>query len=140
MLKEHGIGEHLPRIEKYFPSSEIVPLSLPPHLPPQEALKNLPFPGKILVIASVDFAHYQPEAQTYQHDLKSIDFLKQGTGNFKDFVENIDADCPACLFLINHYAYQQGQKAFLRYRDSSSTIVGRDLGEENTSRIFMGYE
>ena len=140
LLKEHGIWEHLSRIQKYFPSSEVVVLSLPTHLPPTERLQDLPFKWKILVIASVDFAHYQPEEQTYQHDLQSIDFLTRGNGDFHDFVEKIDADCPACLFLINHYASQQGQKAFFRYRDSSSALVGKDLKEENTSRIFMWYE
>ena len=140
LLKEHGIGEHLSRIQKYFPSSQVVPLSLPTHLPPQEKLKELPFKGKILMIASVDFAHYQPEEQTYQHDLKSIAFLEQGSWNFQDFRDNIDADCPACLFLVNEYAKKEQQKAQFWYRDSSSVIVGKDLKEENTSRVFMWWE
>lgn len=140
LLKEHGIGEHLPRIQKYFPSAKIVAVALPTHLPPQEKLKELAFAWNVLVIASVDFAHYQPEEQTYQHDLKSIDFLEGWSGDFKDFVTNIDADCPACLFLINEYAQKEEQKAKFWYRDSSSSIVERDLKEENTSRVFMYYE
>jgi hypothetical protein len=28
----------------------------------------------------------------------------------------------------------------LRYRDSSSTILGRDMDKENTSRVFMRYQ
>jgi AmmeMemoRadiSam system protein B len=40
-----------------------------------------------LVIASVDFAHYQNEAQTLQHDQKSIEILKSMTLNQSEFID-----------------------------------------------------
>ena len=52
----------------------------------------------------------------------------------------IDADCPACLYLIQYLANEQWQKPELWWRDSSSTILWEDMWEENTSRIFMWYE
>lgn len=140
---EHGIGEHFQWINKYFPDTEIIPVISPCFqmstikdiLPIIESLD-----WNILVIASVDFAHYQNEEQTLQHDQKSIETLKSMTLNESEFVESIDADCPACLFMIQSLANNQWQKAEIRYRDSSSTILNQDMWEENTSRIFMWYK
>jgi len=57
-----------------------------------------------LVITSVDFAHYQHEEQTLQHDEKSIETLKSMTLNESEFINLVDADCPACLYLIQSLA------------------------------------
>jgi AmmeMemoRadiSam system protein B len=40
-----------------------------------------------LIIASVDFAHYQNEEQTLQHDQKSIETLKSMTINESEFMD-----------------------------------------------------
>jgi AmmeMemoRadiSam system protein B len=40
-----------------------------------------------LVISSVDFAHYQNEEQTLQHDQKSIETLKSMTLNQSEFMD-----------------------------------------------------
>jgi predicted class III extradiol MEMO1 family dioxygenase len=52
----------------------------------------------------VDFAHYQNEQQTLQHDQKSIETLKSMALNESDFMKSIDADCPACLYLLQNLA------------------------------------
>jgi hypothetical protein len=75
-----------------------------------------------------------------QHDQKSIETLKSMTLNQSEFIDWIDADCPACLYLLQSLASQNWKKAELRYRDSSSTILNQDMWEENTSRIFMWYK
>ena len=139
---EHGIWEHFKWINKYFPDSEILPLISPCFqfsaiddvLP---ILENLNW--NILVIASVDFAHYQNEEQTLQHDEKSIETLESMTLVQSEFIDWIDADCPVCLYLLQYLANKQWKKPQLRYRDSSSTILSQDMWEENTSRIFMWY-
>ena len=139
---EHGIWEHFQWINKYFPNSEILPVISPCFqlsavkviLPTIESLD-----WNILVIASVDFAHYQNEEQTLQHDQKSIETLKSMTLNQSEFMKSIDADCPVCLYLIQSLADMQWQKSNLWYRDSSSTILWKDMWEENTSRVFMRY-
>jgi hypothetical protein len=74
-----------------------------------------------------------------QHDQKSIETLKSMTLNQSEFIDWIDADCPVCLYLLQNLANQNWKKAELRYRDSSSTILWKDMKEENTSRIFMWY-
>ena len=139
---EHGIWEHFQWINKYFPDSEVLPLISPcfqlsaiENISPK--LNNLNW--NILVIASVDFAHYQNEEQTLQHDTKSVETLKSMALNQSEFIDWIDADCPVCLYLLQYLANKQWKKVQLRYRDSSSTILNQDMWEENTSRIFMWY-
>jgi hypothetical protein len=75
-----------------------------------------------------------------QHDQKSIETLKSMTLNQSEFIDWIDADCPACLFLLQSLANENWKNAELRYRDSSSTILNQDMWAENTSRIFMWYK
>ena len=140
---EHWLWEHFKYIEKYFEWSDVVPVVTPSFefsavdevLPIIETLK-----WNILVIASVDFAHYQPEEQTLQHDKKSIETLESCNLNKEDLMDLIDADCPACLYMIQYLAIKQGQKPEMWWRDSSSTILWKDMKEENTSRIFMWYK
>ena len=140
---EHGIWEHFQWINKYFPDSGVLPIISPCFQFPSiedvlPKLVNLNW--NILVIASVDFAHYQNEEQTLQHDQKSIETLKGMTLSQSEFIDWIDADCTACLYLLQSLAGQNWKKAELRYRDSSSTILNQDMREENTSRIFMWYK
>ena len=139
---EHGIGEHFQWINKYFPDTEIIPVISPCFQ--LSAVKDVlsifeNLNWNILAIASIDFAHYQNEEQTLQHDEKSIETLKGMSLNELELIESIDADCPACLYLIQSLANIQWQKPELWWRDSSSTILNQDMWEENTSRIFMWY-
>ena len=140
---EHGIWEHFQWINKYFPDSGVLPIISPccqfsavDDILPK--LVNLNW--NILVIASVDFAHYQNEEQTLQHDEKSIETLESMVLNQSEFIKWIDADCPVCLYLLQYLANKEWKNAELRYRDSSSTILSQDMWEENTSRIFMWYK
>ena len=77
---EHGIGEHLPRIQKHFPETQtIIPLVLPSHR--GSTIKELipqisQLSDNLLIIASVDFSHYLPEATALQNDEISIQTLK----------------------------------------------------------------
>ena len=139
---EHGIWEHFQWINKHFPDSEVLPIISPClQLSAVEnvlaSLKSLDW--NILVIASVDFAHYQNEQQTLQHDQKSIETVKSMILNQSEFIDWIDADCPVCLYLLQNLASQNWKRAELRYRDSSSTILNQDMWTGNTSRIFMWY-
>lgn len=140
---EHGIWEHFQWINKYFPDSEVLPIISPcfQFSAVEDILPKLTNLNRnILVIASVDFAHYQNEQQTLQHDQKSIETLKSMTLNQSEFIDWIDADCPVCLYLLQNLANEKWKNAELRYRDSSSTILYQDMWAENTSRIFMWYK
>jgi hypothetical protein len=65
--------------------------------------------------------------------------LQSWTGQWADF-RSLDVDCPACLYSLDRMAKGIGQEAQLWRRDSSSSILGRDMEKENTSRVFMWYE
>lgn len=139
---EHWIWEHFQRINKYFTWTEILPMIMPSYKLEivedlQTKIKNLTW--NILVLASVDFTHYLSEEITLAHDEKSIEILTSHTINKSDFSSNIDADCPTCLYLLQKLAHRQWQKANLRLRDSSSTILWKDMWKDNTSRIFIRY-
>lgn len=141
-ISEHWLWEHFRRINKYFSGTKIYPIVASP-----KALDYVDsvisevqkMRWNILVIASVDFTHYLPEDITYEHDQHSIQVLQSWTWTKKDF-HDLDVDCPSCLFIVNELWKISGQSGQFRYRDSSSTIAWEDMGEENTSRVFMYYE
>ena len=152
---EHGIGEHLPRITKHFPTTKtIIPLILPTHKQPTQVTVPLDkgegggrakfrtteggLQKRTLTIASVDFSHYLPETTARTNDQISIATLESWTWTRPDF-RRLDVDCPSCLYLIDQITRNE-QSAKLYRRDSSSTILSRDMQSENTSRVFMYYE
>lgn len=141
-IKEHGLWSHFRRINKYFSWTEIYPLVYSSYEMSQ--VKNvssqiLKMKWSVLVIASVDFSHYLPEKIATQHDNQSITCLQSWTWTEQDFYK-LDVDCPSCLFTINEIWKKIGQSWQFRYRDSSSTVFWKDLGKDNTSRVFMYYE
>lgn len=141
-ISEHGLWEHFRRINKYFSGTKIYPIVASPKALDysDSAISEVQkMKWNILVIASVDFTHYLPEDITYEHDQHSIQVLQSWTWTKKDFNE-LDVDCPSCLFIVNELWKISGQSGQFRYRDSSSTIAWKDMGEENTSRVFMYYE
>ena len=89
------------------------------------------------MIASVDFSHYTSEQRAYVHDFKSYYTLVNARTQ-KEYT-TIEVDCPTCLYLVNTRAQTKNKHPYLFKRDSSSTIVGKDLGKENTSRAFILY-
>jgi len=86
------------------------------------------FHGNTLVIGSVDFSHYKSEDIADQNDQISFGLLSQ-TGDIER-LRNLDVDCPACLGVLDMLAQKQGQHIHQRLRDSSSTILGKDMKEE----------
>lgn len=141
-IKEHGRWAHFPFLKKYFPQASISLIKLSPR-----DFSNLDILAKrihqleknnnLLVIASVDFSHYTSEQRAYVHDLKSYYTLVNARTQ-KEYT-TIEVDCPTCLYLVNTRAQTKRQYPWLLKRDSSSTIVGKDLGKENTSRAFILY-
>ena len=133
---------HFPFIHRYFPSvSRVFILVVPSYrLYHSEWIANqlAQFHGNTLVIGSVDFSHYKSEDIADQNDQISLGLLSQ-TGDIER-LRNLDVDCPACLAVLDILAQRQGQRIHQRLRDSSSTILGKDMKEENTSRQFLWRE
>ena len=78
---EHGIYNHLPYLKKYFPKAKLVPIILK-HQTPQNRLdsliKNLDqdLDDNTLIIASIDFTHYEDEDTALKNDNRSIAWLQ----------------------------------------------------------------
>jgi len=140
--KEHGLGEQFTFIQKIFPKANIYPIVVKPRKFIEDTelidmLNKHDFAGKTMVLASVDFSHYVDEEFAKLHDKKSLYTLINATGT-NDFAA-LEVDCPSCLYIANTLAQQNNQypKAYLR--DSSSSIVNKNLGTGNTSRQFIYY-
>ncbi len=140
--KEHGLGEHIRFIKDTFPQASIYPILIKPRkfVGNEELITMLDtynFKGKTLIIASVDFSHYVAEDFAKLHDKTSLYILNNATTTLE--YSKIEADCPSCLHIVNTLAHQHQQYPQLFLRDSSSSIVNKDLGTGNTSRQFIYY-
>ncbi|UFX83395.1 AmmeMemoRadiSam system protein B [Candidatus Absconditicoccus praedator] len=141
--KEHGIGEHFPYIKSFFDSPDIYPLVVSPNDFRRvddviELLKNKFADKNTLYISSVDFSHYLPENFAYMHDKTSLYTLKNSL-DIKDY-QQLEVDCQNCLYILNKLAKHNQKYPTLDYRDSSSLIQGKELGYDNTSRLFISYD
>lgn len=119
----------------------MIPLLLPTHqLNHSQRLAETisQLPGKSLVIASVDFSHYLSESIALENDEISLETL-QTTGNFEK-IRILDVDCPACLGVLYLLAQPEHQQVQQWLRDSSSSLLGKDLGAGNTSRQFLWWK
>jgi len=139
--KDHWLWEHFKWLNEYYSWVDVIPLALPTHQMNHskqisQRIKTLAW--KTLVISSVDFSHYKSEETALENDKISYSVLNS-TWNFDKLI-NLDVDCPACLGVDYLLAEKNNLKIQQRYRDSSSTIVGHDLEEENTSRQFLFWE
>ena len=140
--RDHGLWVHFPFINRYFPSvSKVFILVVPSYRLYHSgwiADQIAQFHGNTLLIGSVDFSHYKSEDIADQNDQISFGLLSQ-TGDIER-LRNLDVDCPACLGVLDTLAQRQGLHIHQRLRDSSSTILGKDMKEENTSRQFLWRE
>ena len=139
---EHGLGNQFSFIQKYFPRAKIFPIVVKPRTFVDDTeiihmLSSHHFVGKTVVLASVDFSHYTDEDFAKLHDTKSFYTLNNAT-NIHEY-SSLEVDCPSCLYIANTLAQQDKQYPRLFLRDSSSTIVGKNLGIGNTSREFIYY-
>lgn len=105
---EHGIGVHTPYIAHYFPNTPIVPIISQSRGGSRNAwdfIQTFPFSEKkMLLIASIDFSHYQPDDISDQHDEETRRVMIA-----KD-VERIDQMGPDYLdssFALQSYLYWQ---------------------------------
>lgn len=139
---EHWIWWHFNFINKYFSWSNIYNLAINPniisksdmfinHLDDKFKNKNT------LFIASVDFSHYVSERYAYIHDKKTLYTLINSL-NAEDYNE-IEVDCPNCLYILNHLANKHQKHPKLYLRDSSSEISWEDQNFNNTSRMFIEF-
>ncbi len=128
---EHGIYIHTPFIKHYFPKAKILPILVKMFSESQEfqLYKNLGqllsghLPQNALVIASVDFSHYQIPRMTNLHDLVS----QNAIANFED-VQDIEIDSPESITCVQKYALCKNAKnPVLIHRSSTYDFIPEDF-------------
>ncbi len=139
---EHGLWSEFSFIKQTFPQAKVYPIIIRPRkfINDEQLIKTLQahkFSWKTIFIASVDFSHYTDEDFALLHDKKSFYVLNNAV-DAKEY-QSIEVDCPSCLYVVNKLAQQQAQYPRLYLRDSSSTIAGKNLWVNNTSRQFIYY-
>lgn len=140
IITEHWIWNHFEFINKYFKNTKVFSILLNIQRWETQDLKKLEkvikdykLNWKTLYIASVDFSHHVNEKIAIFHDLKTINFL--------NWVWNeIEVDCPNCLYFIRSLANNNWEKYFnLKNRTSTDTQINWNSNYNNTSHIYWEF-
>lgn len=112
VFEDQGITTPLIYLSKYFPETALIPILISP-LVTQEEVKNLVneinsiLPEHTIIIGSVDFTHYLPDALLRLHDVKSIRVLS----NFEENeFSNLDVDSWQALYGMRYFAQLKGRE------------------------------
>ncbi len=139
---EHGIFSHTPFIAHYFAGAKFLPVLLKPESCAENAqlYKRLGeflckvLPKESLVVASVDFSHYQIPRMTAMHDYVSMNTI----ANFED-VTNLEVDSPESLTAVISFASSCGCKMPLLVDRSSTYDYVPDDNVVSTSHQYWAF-
>jgi AmmeMemoRadiSam system protein B len=156
--KEHGVMNELPYINKYFPYAKVVPIRIKPSTPISQLealIKEISTMdlSHTLVIASIDFTHYESEETALKNDNQILDWLKNwATKNPKaDFQEikklavsisktvqdSVAMDSPESFYILLKLMEKESANTFsLIKRTSSASLLNIKDPLQNTSHIF----
>lgn len=139
-LNEHGVKNVLPDVAVNFPDSKILPIVIKDKTSREkidllfEHLKtDCP---NCLVVASVDFSHYNPSSLAKIHDATSIAAL---TNLNLDQIWQAETDSPQCLYLAAKWAESHRAQKFEVVANSNSGEVSTNQDLETTSWVIGGY-
>lgn len=161
--KEHGIYNHLPFLKKYFPRASLIPIIIKLQTPENRLEMLISDLQKIittdtLIIASVDFTHYESEKIALENDnrtiawlesLNSEDISKINLQKIRDLAkspnkntyEAVAFDSPESLYLLikllNHYNATDFR---LYKRTSTLSLTKLTNFLDNTSHIFGEFQ
>lgn len=143
-VKDHGIGEHISWIKKYFSDATLYPLMLSSkdfsHKSELliEALKADRLGWRTLIIGSIDFSHHVSEDFGYVHDRTAL-YTMGNSINAEDY-KKLEIDCQSCAYILGKLANYFWVMPVLKYRDSSALLAWFDTYFENTSRLFIEFQ
>lgn len=140
--REHGILLILKDIKKNFPSASLIPIIVKETAPRDKIQQLASLLGysceSCLVIASVDFSHYQPAALADLHDRLTIRALQNR--DVPMLLKKAEVDSPQSLAFLVHWARLHRTDRFSLFdHTNSGTIVG-DPDQESTSHVFGWFE
>jgi AmmeMemoRadiSam system protein B len=140
-VDEHGIYNILGDIQKYFPGTPIIPLIFKEV--PEDKLIQLERALRescegCLMIASVDFSHYQPALLAQIHDERSIRDLE--TLNTAGILASAEVDSGPSLALLALWAADHDTSRFVVRAHTNSGIINESPDLESTTHVFGWYE
>ena len=139
-INEHGIYSVLGDIRKNFPKALIVPLifqnTTMAELRAVEQRLNKSCTS-CLVIASVDFSHYQPALLGQLHDERSIRDLD--TLNTDDILTGAEVDSGPALALLTLWARDHDANRFVLKNHTNSGVITGNPDIESTTHVFGWY-
>jgi MEMO1 family protein len=140
---EHSISGLVGFLKLFWPKAEIVPIVIRKDATPAQAdrLAEAIFKSvsatSTLVLASVDFSHYQNSAISNQQDKESIKAIK-------DFdltrIQKIKVDSPISIYALIKYLKLSGIKNSYLENHTNSSLLIRKPKEPGTSHVFMYFD
>ena len=141
-LNEHSISGLVPFIKNSLPEAKILPIILKLNTPQKDLdylanyLADNTNKKKTLVLASVDFSHYQPLSVANFHDQTSQTVIE-------DFdlsrVHNLELDSPGSIYAVLKYLENiEAQKANLVLHTNSSGLL-KMPEEPGTSHLYYYF-
>ncbi len=141
-INEHGIRNIVGNIKQTFPQATVIPLILRMKTSEKEVGALNEFLTKecqdCLLVASVDFSHYQPAPLADIHDAVSIRGLK--TNNRSLLTDVAETDSPSSLSLTVAWAENHGTNHFNLWKHTNSSTLAGDPTIAGTSHVFGWYE
>jgi gamma-polyglutamate biosynthesis protein CapA len=139
---EHGIKLVLGDLHDTFPKSSIVPILFKMETPKATIEKIHATLNEncrdCLLVASVDFSHYQPALLANLHDDLTLRALQLQDGDL--ILANAEVDSPATLTLMSLWSKSRDAKRFVLSNHTNSGELAKDTDIETTTHMFGWYE
>ncbi|MCX6809562.1 MAG: AmmeMemoRadiSam system protein B [Candidatus Berkelbacteria bacterium] len=136
---EHGIKNVLPDLAQRFKKAEFLPIIIKSTTPKNEVDKlndQLTKCKDCLLVASVDFSHYNQSALAEIHDQYSVDALSDLD---LDKIWSAETDSPQTLYLAARFAKEKDTPNFDLFFNSNSGEAASKDDSETTSVVIGSY-
>jgi poly-gamma-glutamate synthesis protein (capsule biosynthesis protein) len=140
---EHSIGNLVNFVKEVLPQAKYVPIILRTDVTPDEAadlarrLAKAAATKKLLVLASVDFSHYQPVAAADLHDLAS----RAAIEHFDlSRVYGLEIDSPPSIYALLKYLSSVGaEKSLLKFATNSGRLAPATADNTTSHNFYYFY-
>lgn len=141
---DHAVGALLDELKQNFPNSSLAALLIGQNTPFAQLAPLIQYltancRAGCLVVASVDFTHYQPRAVIAQQDAATIAQLRTKTVSEQMLSDNraaVRADSPQSLYVLQEFARANNLDWWLQNQTNSAAD---DTTTDTTSHVYGGY-
>lgn len=137
---EHGIKLILPDIKRYFPKAQVIPIIFKRATTLAELTrlnKALQSCHNCLLLASVDFSHYQPTQLANLHDDLTIRALDNN--DTTTLMGAAETDSPPALGFVSLWVKARNTLRFNLFGHTNSGSILNQPNAETTSHLFGWY-